>query len=91
MKSLARWFVAEIRKQIEQSASNKVLICLNCIDNAEIYCDICSTLQNYADKNDIQMTAKLAKKNTMNLITNPQINHMHKRYRIMGGSILRIK
>lgn len=62
MKSLARWFVAEICKQIEQSASNKVLICLNCIDNAEIYCDICSTLQSYADKNDIQMTAKLAKK-----------------------------
>lgn len=62
MKSLAEWFTRKIQDQIRKSASNKVIVCLNGIENAEIYCDICIEMQKYSDINNIRMVAKLAKK-----------------------------
>lgn len=71
MKSLAIWFTNKIQEQILQRATNKVLVCLNSIDDAEIYCDICVALQSYADKHGIRMTAKLSKKKFEDFLKKP--------------------
>ena len=71
MKSLAIWFTNKIQEQILQRSTNKVLVCLNSIDDAEIYCDICVALQSYADKHGIRMTAKLSKKKFEDFLKKP--------------------
>ncbi len=60
MNSLARWFYNKIIEQL-QSTDGQALICMNGIDDAGVYNDICQALKAYTDKNGISFTAKLSR------------------------------
>lgn len=63
MKAYARYIVNRIIvPELTNTYSNKYIFCLNSVENAEIYYDLCRALQRYCDEKDFIFIAKLATK-----------------------------
>lgn len=61
MKAYARYIVNRIIvPELMNSYSNKYIFCLNSIEDAEIYYDLCRALQRYCDEKGFMFIAKLS-------------------------------